>query len=57
MHTPLLLPNYLNHKALSKTTNQGVDFSEGREFVLIVALVIVLEVILLVYTATNRRTG
>jgi hypothetical protein len=37
MHTPLLLPNYLNNKALFKTTNQAVDFSEGREFVLVVA--------------------
>jgi hypothetical protein len=54
-----LLPNYLNNKALSKTTNQGADFSEEREFVLIFTRFIVLETILLVYTATisqNRVT-
>jgi hypothetical protein len=55
MHIPLLLRNYLHNKALSKTANQGVDFSEGREFVLIVARLIVLEAPLLIYTATKSQ--
>jgi hypothetical protein len=55
MHTPFLLSNYLNNKALFKTTNQGVDFSEWREFVLSVARLIVLEVTMFVYTATRLQ--
>jgi hypothetical protein len=55
MHIPLLLPNYLNNKALSKITNQGVDFSEGPEFVLIVARLIIVEVTLFVYPATRSH--